>query len=175
MKIVIMKNNWITWVLIFGLFTLLSSCFKDDTVTPDEQLKIDLDKVDKEQLAIDIEIIDNYLAEDSIEAIADPSGLRYVIHETGTGPSPQLADLIRVKYVGTLLGETEIFDSSNDAAFPLDNLILGWKVGFQLLHTGDSATLYIPSGLGYGVMGSGPIPPDANLTFGVKLIDVQRF
>ena len=138
-------------------------------------MQIDLDLIDKDQLAIDIEIIDNYLAADSIEAIADPSGLRYVIHVEGEGLSPELEDLVRVKYVGTLLGEEEVFDSSNDASFPLDNLIIGWKIGFQLLQEGDSATLYIPSGLAYGVYGSGPIPPNANLTFGVKLIDVQRF
>ena len=171
-----MKRN-LVWVgLMFFLFaTILPACFNDDSVTPKEQLQMDLDKVDKDQLAIDVTIIDNYLEEDSIEAVEDPSGIRYVIHENGSGISPELADIIKVKYVGTLLGETEVFDSSNDATFALNDLILGWRIGFQLLNEGDSATFYIPSGLGYGEFGTGPIPPNANLVFGVKLIDVQRF
>jgi FKBP-type peptidyl-prolyl cis-trans isomerase len=170
-----MKSTWITRGFTFSILLLVSACFSDDSVTPKEQLQIDLDNVDKDQLAIDVEIIDNYLAADSVEAIADPTGLRYVIHVEGEGISPQLEDLIRVKYIGTLLGEEEVFDSRNDVAFPLNDVIIGWKVGFQLLQVGDSATLYIPSGLAYGENGNGPIPPNANLVFGVKLIDVQRF
>jgi len=160
--------------LITAVVILLSACFSDDSITPDEQLKEDLDLVDKVQLDIDIAIIDSYLIENEIEAFEHESGLRYVIHEEGDGPIPELADKVKVDYEGRLLGETETFEKRTET-FDLKTLILGWRVGFQLLHEGDSATLYIPSGLGYGEAGNVTIPPNANLTFGVKLIDVERF
>jgi FKBP-type peptidyl-prolyl cis-trans isomerase FkpA/FKBP-type peptidyl-prolyl cis-trans isomerase FklB len=69
-----------------------------------------------------------------------------------------------------------IFDSHPVTAvtFPsLSGLIQGWQIGFQLLGQGSIATLYIPSGLGYGPSGSGPIPANANLIFDVSLVGVK--
>ena len=153
-------------LILLGLAILLtiifSTCTSDDVVT------------DVEQLAIDVEIIDNYLSDNGIDAITDESGLRYVIHEEGEGISPEILDDVHVRYVGMLLGEADSFDSSDSISFPLNRLIEGWRIGFQLLQEGDSATLYIPSGLGYGSTGQGPIPPDANLEFIVKLIQVDK-
>jgi len=146
-------------ILITMVFT---TCTSDDVIT------------DEERLAMDIETIDNYLSENDIAAMTDESGLRYVIHEEGDGISPELLDNIHVGYFGTLLGETDPFDASDSISFPLNRLITGWQIGFQLLQEGDSATLYIPSGLGYGTTGSGPIPPNSNLEFIVKLIQVDK-
>ncbi|NNF35032.1 MAG: hypothetical protein HKN68_13040 [Saprospiraceae bacterium] len=148
--------------LIILLVVVFSSCTSDDVVT------------DEEQLAIDIEIIDTYLSDNSIDATSVASGLRYFLHEEGEGISPELTDDVVVAYSGKLLGETQVFDSSDSISFPLNRLIAGWQIGFQLLQEGDSATLYIPSGLAYGSTGSGPIPPNANLEFEVKLIQVVK-
>lgn len=142
---------------------LFSACTSDDAVVTYE-----------EQLAMDIETIDNYLSDNGIAAMTDGSGLRYVIHEEGEGISPEILDDVHVRYMGMLLGESDSFDSSDSIRFPLNRLIEGWRIGFQLLQEGDSATLYIPSGLAYGSSGQGPIPPDANLEFIVKLIQVDK-
>jgi Prokaryotic membrane lipoprotein lipid attachment site len=45
---------------------------------------------DAEQLQKDIEIIDKWLAANSITALSDPSGLRYNITLEGTGVKPTL-------------------------------------------------------------------------------------
>lgn len=159
-------------MLMIGIFT---GCFEDESVTPEEQLQKDLASVDQDQLASDIQLIDTYLDTLGIDAIEDDTGLRYVIHEEGEGKTPELADKIRVRYVGTVLGEEEPFDSNNDVTFTLNNLIVGWKVGFKQLQEGDSATLYIPSGLGYGEVSRPKIPANSNLKFVVKLLEVERF
>ncbi len=127
-----------------------------------------------EQLAKDIGIIDKYLADNNIDALEDPSGLRYVITTEGTGPKPKLSNTVVVNYTGTFLDGT-YFDgtTTTPATFPLLNLIAGWQIGFQLLPEGSSAVLYIPSGLAYGKTGSGPIPPNTNLIFEVELIQVK--
>lgn len=127
-----------------------------------------------EQLAKDIGIIDKYLADNNIDAQEDPSGLRYVITTEGTGPKPKLSNTVVVNYTGTFLDGT-YFDgtTTTPATFPLLNLIAAWQIGFQLLPEGSSAVLYVPSGLGYGKTGSGPIPPNTNLIFEVELIQVK--
>ncbi len=127
-----------------------------------------------EILEVQKNTIDNYILANEIDNVQiDPSGLRYKIIEEGTGDKPTLTNSISVEYKGTLLSNNAVFDETTIArTFALNGLIEGWKIGFQLLPEGSKATLYIPSGLGYGIQGSGSIPPHAILAFDVELIDV---
>ena len=50
---------------------------------------------------------------------------------------------------------------------------LGLESARLLLKEGAKATLFIPSDLGYGPQGSGPIPPDSELIFYEELEKVQ--
>ncbi len=163
-------------IVLLVLTMIYSGCNVDDEViTAEEQLQIELANVDKTQLAIDTLIIDAYLQARNIIAVVDNSGLRYVVHTQGTGISPELVDIVTVNYRGTLLSDGSEFDAGQGSQFPLEQLILGWKVGFKLLHEGATATLYLPSGLAYGTAGRGSsIPPNANLIFEVDLLDVKR-
>jgi FKBP-type peptidyl-prolyl cis-trans isomerase len=147
------------------MIVTLAACTAEDLIT------------EEDRLAMDIQIIDEYLSNNDISAIEDESGLRYVIHEEGDGISPEIVDRVHVRYFGALLGETDPFDSRDSISFPLNGVIEGWQIAFQMLQEGDSATLYIPSGLGYGSTGngSGSIPPNTNLEFRVKLIQVDKF
>lgn len=160
-------------VVFFFLLLMVGvavSCKDDDNETA-------LEKYNR-QLGIDTVLIDNYLAEHGITALADTAGtgLRYVIHEEGTGRSPKYntklpGDCFKTDYSGFVLDSLESFDSSKNYETSLSSgIISGWKIGFQYLQEGDSATLYIPSGLAYGTAGSGKkIPANAVLYFHVKL------
>jgi FKBP-type peptidyl-prolyl cis-trans isomerase len=129
-----------------------------------------------EQLALDIEIIDQYLAERNIVAQKDDSGLRYVIHVEGPGPKPTLNSCIRTSYVGYLLSDGSVFDENTSLKRWLGVFISGWQIGFQKIPKGSKATLYIPSGLAYGKRGAGgDIPPNAILYFDVELFDVTAY
>ena len=105
------------------------------------------------------------------------SGLQYQVVREGNGPKPQPTDVVRVHYKGTLLDGTT-FDSSYDrgqpAEFGLDQVIPGWAEGVQLMPVGSKYRFWVPSELGYGEAGGGPIPPNATLTFEVELIEVVR-
>jgi hypothetical protein len=51
----------------------------------------------------------------------------------------------------------------------------GFTEGMTLLHVGDSAIMVVPPGLGYGPQGGrkGTVPPNAQLTYFVKMLDVK--
>ena len=108
-----------------------------------------------------------------------PSGLIYVITRHGEGPQPKTGDTVSVHYTGVLTNGTK-FDSSLDRGQPFafelgaGRVIKGWDEGIARLHVGDQATLIVPSALGYGPKGIGPIPPDATLVFIVELVGIQE-
>ncbi len=152
-------------ILVVGLTFLLGSCLMDDSPAyPDFY----------EQLESDLAAIDAYLATNNITAERDPdSVIRYVIHRDSTDtPQPTITDCATVNYAGFLLGNGSKFDEGKNFSFPINGVIDGWKIAIPLLNRGDSATIYIPSGLAYGFYGSGSIPSNANLTFRVGIVDV---
>jgi peptidylprolyl isomerase/FKBP-type peptidyl-prolyl cis-trans isomerase FklB len=106
-----------------------------------------------------------------------PSGLAYKVVRSGptTGMKPQAQDEVKVHYEGKLEDGT-IFDSSYErgqpAAMPLRGLIPAWQEALPMMRPGDEWILYVPSNLGYGEEGQGPIPPGAPLIFRIELIDV---
>ena len=148
---------------ILCLFVLgaLVGCKDDDELTFEQQL------------AVDTELIDNFLAANNITAQIDASGLRYVIHEQGEGPTPEPASGIVAAYEGTFL-DGEVFDSNSEFTFRLSNMIEGWIIGLPYIQEGGRMSLYIPSGLAYGTRGtqSGSIPPNTVITFTVEIIDI---
>jgi FKBP-type peptidyl-prolyl cis-trans isomerase FkpA len=105
------------------------------------------------------------------------SGLQYEVIAQGTGARPGPADTVRVNYEGTF-SDGRVFDSSyargEPTEFPLSGVIPGWTEGIQLMSEGATYKFYIPSDLGYGPNGSGPIPPYSPLTFKVELIAVVK-
>jgi len=132
--------------------------------------------VSESQLEADIEAIDAHLAENSIEAQIDESGIRYVINSQGSGKSPSLCNFVTVSYQGKRLSDGFVFDESDgDVAFSLaGRLITGWKLGVPLLKEGGTITLYIPSVYGYGSRGAGDnIPANTNLIFEISLVKVS--
>ena len=105
------------------------------------------------------------------------TGLRIEHLKKGTGKSPKKTDRVLVHYQGQLENGT-IFDSSikrgEPIDFQLDEVIKGWTEGLQKMKVGGKARLFIPSHLGYGPEGSGPIPGGATLIFEVELIDILK-
>ncbi len=107
------------------------------------------------------------------------SGLKYVIHENGTGMKAIPGREVEVNYFGALTDGTP-FDNSYSRGtpftFPLGagRVIQGWDEGIALLNVGSKATLFVPYELGYGDAGSPPvIPAKAELIFYVELERVR--
>jgi FKBP-type peptidyl-prolyl cis-trans isomerase FklB len=106
-----------------------------------------------------------------------PSGLQYKVVESGpaNGVSPKIGDDVKVNYEGTLIDGT-VFDSSYQGGepivFTLGQVIPAWNEALQLMKPGDVWYLYVPSKLGYGDAGKGPIAPGAVMVFKVELMGV---
>jgi FKBP-type peptidyl-prolyl cis-trans isomerase FkpA len=151
-------------LFLTGLFLLYSGCFSDD------------DKDAAARLTEDLTRIDQYLADHGIEALQDSSRkIRFVITKAGTGEAPTLDSCVTVWYTGKFLEDGTVFTHSDKSSYPLaGDLIEGWKLGLPMLHEGDSATLYLPSGLAYGSSGLPlqNIPPNAIVYFKFYLFHV---
>ncbi len=147
-----------------------------------ENNKAILDKIeaDKKKKAEEFAANQQKLVDDLKATMqATPSGLYYKITEATEGKTANTGDVVSVHYAGKLVDGTE-FDSSFKRNEPIEipigvgQVIKGWDEGILLLKEGESATLLIPSELGYGANGAGGvIPPNAWLIFDVKLVKIN--
>lgn len=144
--------------LILGFLILFAfSCDRDDDDAA-------------QQLEDDIEIIENYIAENNLIAESTPSGLHYVVLEEGNGSFPIATSRVVVNYKGYFL-DGEEFDSGNGIQFFLTEVIRGWTEGIPKFSKGGSGILLIPSYLAYGPNGRGAIPGNTVLAFDILLDD----
>ncbi|MFT4545958.1 MAG: peptidylprolyl isomerase [Bacteroidia bacterium] len=113
------------------------------------------------------------------DTITTASGLQYIIWKKGDGAQPENGDKVSVHYAGRLLDGSPFDDSykrGKPFEFPLGGgrVIKGWDEGIAFLNVGDSATLIIPSELGYGSADRPTIPANSTLIFDVQLMDVKK-
>lgn len=94
----------------------------------------------------------------------------------GAGAHPTVQDTVTLHYAGTLVDGTE-FDSSyargQPATFPLRSLIRAWQLAVPQMGVGDTIEIAVPSSMGYGPNGSGPIPGGATLLFKIELLAIR--
>lgn len=135
-------------------------------------------------------ILAKYLEDNKVTVKPTASGLYYVETKKGNGKKPKAGQSVKINYVGRLLDGT-IFDTSDEAVAkqagvyqegrpyqPLEftlaqtpqQVIDGWEEGILLMSTGAKGQLIIPSAIGYGPQGNGPIPPFATLVFDLELV-----
>ncbi|CAL1137850.1 unnamed protein product [Cladocopium goreaui] len=105
------------------------------------------------------------------------SGLQYKVIQEGTGPIPTTGQRIKADYTGWLddFESDRKFDSSRDRRQPLEfqvgigKVIKGWDESLLSMKVGERRQIIVPSNLGYGNRGIGPIPPGSTLYFDVEL------
>ena len=116
--------------------------------------------------------------------MARPGSVDVTETQAGTGGNPKETDVVFVKYVGKLENGTE-FDRSQPTPWPvpgimpegtpmkLDGVVPGFKEAILQMQKGGKYTVTIPAEKAYGASpppGS-PIPPNADLTFEIELVD----
>lgn len=125
------------------------------------------------------------------------SGLKVLTLESGSGEKPKVGQKVNVMYAGYLMDGT-LFDSNYQEVaekygvfdwnreqgggympIPMDyspesRLIAGFREGLLTMKVGDKVRLFIPSHLGYGPQGGGPIPPDADLIFDLEITGLAQ-
>lgn len=135
--------------------------------------------------------ITKYIADNNLKTQKTASGLLYVIEAPGNTQRATLTDTIMVDYTGQFTnkkadGKINVFDTSDAkiakeagiyspmaqySARPLvlGQLAPGFIEGVQLIGVGGKIKIILPSKLGYGENGGGPINPFTPLVFDISL------
>ncbi len=103
------------------------------------------------------------------------SGIEFRTIKAGSGDRIKAVDGVYLEYEGRL-ADGKVFDSTQGKPVPMvpGQVIPGFSEALQMMQKGGSYTVRIPSALAYGanVPPGGPIPPNADLIFDVKIVDV---
>ncbi len=108
------------------------------------------------------------------------TGLGIIDIEAGTGETPEPGKLVVVHYTGWLSEDGTKFDSSLDRGTPFEfplgegRVIPGWDEGVATMKVGGKRRLIIPPELAYGEAGRPDIPPNAELTFDIELLEIKE-
>ena len=105
------------------------------------------------------------------------SGVRWRrVKGDGSGRRPTPADRVTAHYAGSFIDGSE-FDNSykrgEPITFPFGMVIQGWQDVMALAGIGDVIEAAIPSSVGYGPKGKGPIPGGATLLFTIEIVAVN--
>jgi FKBP-type peptidyl-prolyl cis-trans isomerase FkpA len=112
------------------------------------------------------------LAAGGIAYAALPADVDVETLVAGTGPSPTRQDVALINYKG-MLPNGDVFDQNKNAVLPLAEVVPGFTKALEQMQKGGKYKVLIPSELGYGEKGNGPIPPNTDLTFEIELLDFK--
>lgn len=110
------------------------------------------------------------------EVSATESGILYEVLVAGSGISPEVNGVVRVRYEGWLLDGTR-FDASDSEGgatqVSLSRVIAGWREVLPMMKEGDRWRIVVPYELAYGEAGAGnSVPPFSTLIFEIELVEV---
>ena len=104
------------------------------------------------------------------------SGLVFRTVEPGTGPVITAADAVLIEYEGRLASDGSVFDSSaahgGPQAVAPGQTIPGFAEALTRMQKGGSYRVRIPSELAYGTADQPGIPPNSDLEFDIRVVDV---
>lgn len=133
---------------------------------------------EQSQAAVDEGRIKKFLADKGLTATRNSDGVYYIVNQLGAaGDATVATSVITAKYAGRLLDGTQFDKTATDSPFTAKlngAVILGWSTGLRGYKAGTKIRLLIPSGLGYGMSGKDPIPPNAVLDFDIELVTVKN-
>ena len=104
------------------------------------------------------------------------SGAILTTIKEGKGATPKVTDMVKVRYLGTLIDGT-VFDSSaklgDPAMIRVNEMSKCWVEGIQQIKVGGKSRLVCPSNLAYRDKGLPPlIKPGATLVFEIELLEI---
>lgn len=121
-------------------------------------------------------LIAEFEAEAGRKAVTTDSGVIYIDHVIGDGPtSPILSDTVEFHYRGTLADGMQFESTYETKALvrKVDALIPGLQEGLETMREGGQRTIIIASDLAFGEGIPGKIPPGSTLIFEVELLSIK--
>lgn len=110
------------------------------------------------------------------KAITKKDGLIITDHIIGKGSLPKPGAVVEILYEGIFPETGEIFDANLKRKKPftfrkgLQQVIKGMEIGLEGMRVGGAREIFVPSALGYGSKGIGPIKGNQSLIFRIQLI-----
>lgn len=150
--------------------------FKDE-----KDVRADYDNEIKLEEAREVKSVEDYMAKNNLKGIKTKSGAYVILNNPGDASlKADSGKVASIRYKGYLMSDTsKVFETNMDTADqPIKvtvgrhGVIQGWEEALPYFGKGASGTIYIPSFLAYGPQGSGPIPPNANIIFDIKVEDI---
>lgn len=158
--------------------------FKKEMETKEKEFAVKMEEGKKRAEAIGVDtkkmIADFKAKKIGANLIKTPSGLQYIITQPGTGAKVEKGSKASVQYYGALMNGEPFDDSFSRGMEPFTlavgegSVIPGWDEGLTYFSEGSKGYLFIPSQLGYGERGSGPIKPNSDLVFYIEMDKVTK-
>lgn len=128
-------------------------------------------------LKVQTKVLEEYLAKNKIKAIKTEKGVFVEIINQGTMPLADTGKTAYVKYTGSLTNGKQFESNASGpdllpASLGVNGLAPGFEDGLKQFGVGGKGRLFIPSPLGYGEQGGGPIPPNSNLIFEIEVKEI---
>lgn len=104
-------------------------------------------------------------------------GVKIDDKKLGTGPAAKKGSKVGMRYIGKL-NDGKVFDSNKKGkvfSFTIGDgsVIKGWDIGVAGMQAGGERRITIPADLAYGKKGVAGIPGNAELTFDLRLLEVN--
>jgi peptidylprolyl isomerase/FKBP-type peptidyl-prolyl cis-trans isomerase FklB len=169
-----MKRNFYLFLLVFGVFSLLS-CNKNNEEVVDEAWKSENEKA-----------FNDLTYDPSYSRIPSESKMGHIFYKVikeGTGTKPiYFTSRVTAYYTGRLINGS-VFDRAEypdklPGEFQVSELIDGWATALQYMKEGDRWEIWIPQELGYGSVAQTnntqiSIPAYSTLHFEMEVVKVR--
>lgn len=154
--------------------------FKDEST-----VRADYEKEIKNEEARQVKSVEDYMASKNLKGTKTKNGAFVVLDNAGDQTlKADSGKIAYVKYKGYLMSDnSKVFDTNMDSTkgstepYPVTvgrrGVIQGWEEALPYFGKGATGKIFVPSFLGYGPQGNGPIPPNSNLIFDIQIVDVK--
>jgi len=108
-----------------------------------------------------------------------PSGLRWIVQKTGTGPKPASGSTVTANLKGMLLSgqyfaNTDLSGGAQELPVGIGRIIPGLDEALLDMTAGEKRTVIIPPELAYGERGiDNAIPPNSFVVFEIELLKIS--
>lgn len=160
-----MKSRLLTWGVALAVMAGVVACNK--SMEFDDEAKA----IENEQA------IEKYLADSTITATKDSTGMYYVIRKANpTGAKAKAEESVTLKFNAYTLDNKLVWTSTNTDNIPyirpvgLGFFLVGVERAISLMRVGESATLFMPFYLAFGSYGYEGIPAYSAIKINIEIV-----